>query len=82
MTIAGIYQAGLGLPDRDYYFDEDKVEKCTKYVDHVGKILSMVRVEGAEEGAKAVFEFEKKMAENFMTKTEVKSGEERSDELS
>jgi len=27
MTIAGLYQSGLGLPDRDYYFDEDKAEK-------------------------------------------------------
>jgi len=75
MTIAGIYQAGLGLPDRDYYFDEDKLEKCASYVDHVGRILSMIGVEGAEEGAKAVFDFEKKMAESFMTKTELRDPE-------
>ena len=39
------------------------MEKCASYVDHVGRILSMIGVEGAKEGAKAVFDFEKKMAE-------------------
>ena len=69
MTIAGIYQSGLGLPDRDYYFDLDKVEKCDAYKAHIAKMLGMVGVEGAEAAAGDVFGFEKRMAENFMTKT-------------
>lgn len=31
-SIAQIHQGGLGLPDRDYYFDEDKAEIRSKCV--------------------------------------------------
>ncbi|GMH88563.1 hypothetical protein TrST_g11196 [Triparma strigata] len=74
-TIAGIYQAGISLPDRDYYFDEDKKEKCELFVGHVKEMLELMDVEGAEEKAKVIFDFEKAMAEKFMTKTELRDPE-------
>ncbi|GMH49438.1 hypothetical protein TL16_g00516, partial [Triparma laevis f. inornata] len=82
MTIAGIYQAGISLPDRDYYFDEDKKEKfapqppqCDLYKVHVKKMLELLKVENAEENSGVIFDFEKSMAEKFMTKTELRDPE-------
>ena len=45
-VIAGQGQGGLGLPDRDYYFRDDDASKKLreKYVAHVAKMLSLIRV--------------------------------------
>ncbi|MCI0415954.1 M13 family metallopeptidase [bacterium] len=39
-----LYQGGLGLPDRDYYFDEDTRTQNirTEYVSHVAKIFELL----------------------------------------
>lgn len=75
MTIAGLYQSGLGLPDRDYYFDEDKVEKTELYKKHVSKMLSMIGISSGDASADAVYELEKSMASQFMTKTALRDPE-------
>jgi len=38
-------QGGLGLPDRDYYFRDDakSVELRKQYIEHVGKMIALVR---------------------------------------
>ena len=41
INIAYVAQAGLGLPDRDYYFDEDKAEQRAAYVKHIAKVLEL-----------------------------------------
>jgi len=44
MIIAVVGQAGLSLPDRDYYLRDDQKFKTTRgqYVEHVSKMLQMV----------------------------------------
>ncbi len=39
-----LYQGGLGLPDRDYYFDTDDRAKMLRreYVAHVGRMLNLL----------------------------------------
>ncbi len=39
-----LYQGGLGLPDRDYYFDEDERTKNIRaeYVNHLGKMFQLL----------------------------------------
>ena len=50
-------QGGLGLPDRDYYFQDDakSVELRKQYVEHVGKMLgarsARRRTQAARRGA-------------------------------
>lgn len=77
--LAQVAQGGLGLPDRDYYFDEDKEEKRAAYKKHVAKMLSLLLMEGKEDedgssmsdAAEALYsEIEVKLAEAHMTKTE------------
>mmetsp|Transcript_87826 Transcript_87826/g.170176 ORF Transcript_87826/g.170176 Transcript_87826/m.170176 type:complete len:748 (+) Transcript_87826:48-2291(+) len=64
LTIAQVGQGGLGLPDRDYYFDEDKADKREAYKKHIAVMLTLldgggggggVPEEGGEEEPPAVF---------------------------
>lgn len=41
--IAQLSQGGLGLPDRDYYFDEDKQDKREDYQKHLAKIFQLLQ---------------------------------------
>lgn len=47
-TIAALYQGGLGLPDRDYYFDEDKADKRTKYLSYIQSLFELLGSFGSE----------------------------------
>jgi putative endopeptidase len=76
-SIAQLSQGGLGLPDRDYYFDEDKQEKRDAYKESVSKFLTLLENPAAskatpenEELASKVFDLETLLAEAHMTRTE------------
>ncbi|KAL1523279.1 hypothetical protein AB1Y20_018229 [Prymnesium parvum] len=71
-TLLQLQQAGLGLPDRDYYFDEDKADKRKLYEEHVAQMLTLA---GEEEGAAsaqaaAVLKLETSLAGAHMTRAE------------
>lgn len=81
-TLADFHQSGLGLPDRDYYFDADKADKREKYLVFVEQLLSLsgegdaglaaykAGSGGARKAAEQVFAFETALAKFFLTKTE------------
>lgn len=73
-SICGVSQSGLGLPDRDYYFDEDKADKRDLYKTHIAKMLSLLNPELSLEesgaAAEAVFKLELDIASAHLTKTE------------
>src|SRR5690606_19207256 len=48
MNIAYAVQAGLGLPDRDYYFDDKHAEIRKAYVEHIGNVLVLSGIEEAQ----------------------------------
>jgi predicted metalloendopeptidase len=82
-TICQVAQGGLGLPDRDYYFDEDKQEKRDAYLKHVDKMLQLLLGSDAEAAAEALFnEIELPMAEKHMTKTENRDPEKTYNKMS
>jgi putative endopeptidase len=68
--IAVVDQSGLGMPDRDYYFREDKksVELREKYVAHVQKMLALAGAapEQAAARAKAVLALEARLAKGSL----------------
>jgi putative endopeptidase len=72
MVIGQIYQAGLGLPDRDYYFKTDPKSDSirTEYVAHLGRLFRLVGVADAEADARAqkVMAIETALAESSMTR--------------
>ncbi len=70
--IAQLYQGGLGLPDREYYFRDDEKSKTlrTKYTAHVTKMLELTgdTPEVAQAGAAAVMRIETALANASLTK--------------
>ncbi len=55
MEMAIVYAAGLGLPDRDYYFRDDarSVELRRQYVEHIGKMMQLLGAPAAQATATA-----------------------------
>jgi len=73
-VIAGTFQGGLGLPDRDYYLKDDEKTKTIRgqYVSHVGKMLELLGDDPAKaaEEAKTVLAIETRLAKASMTRVE------------
>ena len=68
----GVYavQSGLGLPDREYYFNEDdkSTELRQKYADHVAKMLDLAGIDDAEKQAGRIIALETRLAAENMKK--------------
>jgi putative endopeptidase len=80
LSLAQVSQGGIGLPDRDYYFDEDKEDKRVAYKKHMTKMLCLL--EGKDEPMElmthlieAVYNLEARLACAHMTKTECRDPE-------
>ena len=65
-------QGGIGLPDRDYYLSKDPklAETRDKYVQHLTNVLNLAGEANAAARAKAIFDFEMKVAKAHWTRTE------------
>ena len=74
MCIATLWQGGLGLPDRDYYFEPDDRSKSVReaYVEYLTTLFTLVGNDSlvAAEKAQKVFDFENRLAEASSTKLE------------
>jgi putative endopeptidase len=72
--IAWLYQDGLGLPDRDYYFkDDDKSKELRQaYVAYIGRMFELLgdRPEQAAAEAKTVMDLETRLAKVSMNVVE------------
>ncbi len=58
-------QAGLGMPDRDYYLRDDKDLAATRdaYKKHLAAMFTLVGMDDADKRATAVYDLEHKIAE-------------------
>ena len=74
MTIAQLSQGGLGLPDRDYYTNDDAHSKEVreKYQQHVAKMLMLIgqNKETADKNAQTIMNIETRLAKASMTRVE------------
>ena len=75
-TVASISQAGLGLPDRDYYTKDDAKSKeiRIRYVQHVARMLQLYGDDpaNAQSEARNIMDFESKLANSSMTNVELR----------
>ncbi|MBW8312670.1 MAG: hypothetical protein K0M64_11635 [Rhizobium sp.] len=73
LNIAYAGQGGLGLPDKGYYFDDKHAAIREAYVAHVANILKLAGADEATaaEQAKAVMEFETRLAKVSMSSEEL-----------
>ena len=65
-------QAGLGLPDRDYYFkdDEKSANIRAKYRQHIENMFKLAEFDQAAASAELIFNMEKDLAEGHWTRIE------------
>lgn len=72
--IGHLTQTGLGLPDRDYYFNEDErsADIRGKYVDYLEALFALTEVENAREQAERTMAFETQIAESHWDKVKVR----------
>ncbi len=73
------YQAGLGLPDREYYFNEDErsVEIREKYVTHIAKMFELAELENGEAAAQTIMDLETRLAEHHWLKEDNRDATKR-----
>ena len=74
-----LWQSGLGLPDRDYYFNEDdrSIELRTAYVDHVEKMFKLTGFDSPAKSARRMMELETELAASHWTAVENRDSDAR-----
>ena len=79
MNLAQLWQGGLGLPDRDYYFRADPKSDTLRqaYVAHVERVLMLTGMPSgaAREAAARVMKLETALAESSLSVTEMRDPE-------
>ncbi len=65
--IVYITQAGLGMPNRNYYLDPNFADKREQYQAFIETMLNLAGVEGAAEKAQGIYDLELRMAEVHWT---------------
>ena len=77
---AGLFQGGLGLPNRDYYFTTDDKSKSIRdeYLKHVAKMFELMGDDPAKAAAQAqaIMKLETKLAEGSKTPVELRDPEQ------
>ncbi|WP_431850560.1 M13 family metallopeptidase [Allosphingosinicella sp.] len=63
-------QGGIGLPDRDQYFDEKFAGVRTAYLAHIGNMLKLAGYSEPEARAQRIFDLEKKIAQAHWTRVQ------------
>jgi putative endopeptidase len=75
-VIAGLFQGGLGLPERDYYTKTDERSKTIReqYLKHVAKMFELMGQDSATAAtaAQTVMAMESKLAESSLTRVELR----------
>lgn len=76
MNIAQIYQTGIGLPDRDYYFKSDSstVAIQKSYKKYLATLFQQIgsNAKEAEKNANLVYDIDKQLAVSHKTKVELR----------
>lgn len=65
-------QGGLGMPNREYYIDEDKEGIQNDYIKYMTHAFELYGFKDPEAKAKSTFELEKRMAQSMMKPAELR----------
>jgi len=70
-----VFQAGLGLPDREYYFTEDdkSAELRSKYVAHIARMFDLAGLADGAAAADTIMALETRLAEKQMKKEDTRN---------
>ena len=70
-----IDQGGLGLPDRDYYLEENYKEIRSAYITHIENLLKLANIKNSKQKALNAFEIENKLAKVQLSRLEMRDPE-------
>jgi len=78
-----IWQSGLGLPDKDYYFNEAErfVKLRSGYITHIEKMYKIAGLDNGLSVAKAIMSIETQLAKFHWTRVETRDSEKRYNKL-
>ena len=78
-VIAYVGQSGLGLPEKGYYFDESQAKIREAYVAYIEQLLTLSGVDAAQakQQAKAVMDFETRLAKASLSRIELRDPAKR-----
>ncbi|WP_205480638.1 M13 family metallopeptidase [Sphingomonas arenae] len=82
--ILSMYQAGIGMPDRDYYLSKDAkiAETRAKYLQHLTNMLNLAGEANAAARAKAIVAFETKVAQAHWNRVDSRDADKTYNKLS
>jgi putative endopeptidase len=74
MVVAHLWQGGLGMPDRDYYTNDDNRSKELReaYLKHVKNMFELAGCEKAESHAALIMKLETQLAASSMTRLQMR----------
>lgn len=69
-----LWQTGITLPEREYYFPKDATGKTilTKYQNHIAKMWSLAQWKDGEKAAQQILDLETRIAKIHLTKEETR----------
>lgn len=72
MTLATLWQTGIGLPERDYYFNKDERAESIRaaYKVMLNKFATLLGWENAEARVDAIYALEERIADKMYTRTQ------------
>ena len=68
-------QSGLGLPDRDYYLEENYTEIRNAYISHIENLLKLASIKNPRQKALSAFEIENELAKVQLSRLEMRDPE-------
>ncbi|MFT6982186.1 MAG: putative endopeptidase, partial [Crocinitomicaceae bacterium] len=71
-NIAQFAQGGLGLPNKEYYFNDDKEEIRTAYQNYIASIMTMLDKSDPDKIAVKIIEFETSLAKLMLSPSEMR----------
>jgi putative endopeptidase len=82
--VLSMSQAGLGMPDRDYYLSADPklAETRAKYVQHLTNVLTLAGEKNAQARANAILALETRVAKAHWTRAESRDAEKTYNKMS
>jgi len=80
--ILGLRQAGLGLPDRDYYSDPKFADAKAGYQAHIAKMLTLAGEANADARAKAIVDLETQIAAVSWSRIDSRDANKRYNKMS
>ena len=74
-----IWQSGLGLPDKDYYFNDEErfVELRKGYVAHIENMFNLAGLKDGKAAAKTIMALETKLAKYHWDRVQTRDSEKR-----